>query len=168
MAETFVIRTATPDDLDQIDALLGRSYPVLLKEAYPPSLMVMAVPLISKAQPRLLASGTYFVVTDEDQIIGAGGWTRALPGGAGKGTAGVGNIRHVVTDHRRVRQGIGRRLMTHIDETARVAGIELLNCMSTLMAEPFYASVGFKTLGPITVNLQRGIEFPAIHMQKRL
>lgn len=168
MPDTFVIRPATLADLGRIDALLGRSYPALLKEAYPPSVLVTAIPLISKANPRLLASGTYFVVTDGDEIVGAGGWTRALPGGAGPGAVGVGNVRHVVTDHRRVRQGIGRRLMAHIFASARNAGIGRLDCFSTSLAEPFYASVGFETIGPVSVTLRQGIELPAVHMQRAL
>ena len=73
MGDILTVRSARASDLSEIDALLGRSYPVLLKGHYPPSVMVTAVPVISKAQPRLLASGTYFVVLDEDdRIVGAG------------------------------------------------------------------------------------------------
>ncbi|MGR3514214.1 MAG: GNAT family N-acetyltransferase [Paracoccaceae bacterium] len=168
MATTLVTRKARPDDLAEIDTLLGRSYPALLKNSYPPSLLVTAIPLISKAQPGLLASGTYFVVTDDDAIVGAGGWTRAKPGGASGPTSGVAHIRHVVTDHRRTRQGIGQRLMAHIFQTAKADGITWLECYSTTMAEPFYASVGFETIGPITIPLRPGIDFPAVHMRRVL
>jgi len=165
MNPTFLIRRATPADLAEIDALLGRSYPALLKGAYAPSLLVTAIPLISKAQPHLLASGTYFVVTDEKELVGAGGWTRAVPGTRDKATQSVGHIRHVVTDHRRVRQGIGRRLMEHVLGSAREAGIKTLECYSTLMAVPFYTSIGFQTLGDMSVPLRPGIDFPAVHMR---
>ena len=168
MTETLIARPATQADLAGVDALLGRSYPGLLKDAYPPSILVTAIPLISKAQPRLLASGTYFVVIDGEEIVGAGGWTRAMPGGAGPGRTGVGNIRHVATDHSRVRRGIGRKLMTRVLSSAREAGIRRMECLSTLMAEPFYAACGFETVGPITLNLRAGIDFPAIHMQRTL
>lgn len=167
MTRTLSIRRATPTDLAAVDALLGRSYPALLKRHYPPSLLVTAIPLISKAQPRLLATGTYFVVTDEDDVVGAGGWTRAVPGGL-RSRSGAGNIRHVVTDHRRVRSGIGTLLMQTIIRSAEAAGIERLDCFSTLMAEPFYAACGFETLGRITLNLRPGIDFPAIHMRRAL
>ena len=168
MTDTLIVRQATPADLSGVDALLGRSYPALLKEAYPPSLLVTAIPLISKAQPRLLASGTYFVVCDDEQIVGAGGWTRATPGFASRGQSGVGNIRHVVTDHRMVRRGIGRKLMSHVLASAAQAGVRRMDCLSTLMAEPFYAACGFKSLGPVTLNLAAGIDFPAIHMRRAI
>ena len=162
------ITIATPDDLAGIDALLGRSYPVLLKKAYPPSVLVTAIPLIARANPGLIASNSYFVVKDKDEIVGAGGWTMAAPGGGPAGAEGVGHIRHVVTDHRRVRSGIGRALMAHIFEDAEGAGMSGLHCLSTLMAVPFYAACGFRELGPVSVNLRPGIDFPAVAMARDL
>ena len=110
MAETLIhplVRVATPDDLNGVDLLLSRSYPVLLKPDYAPSTLVTALPLISRAQPALLASGSYFVAELEGEIVGAGGWTFAAPGGK-PGTRGVGHVRHVVTSHLHTRRGIGR------------------------------------------------------------
>ena len=166
MAGTLTVRTATLADQGAVDALLARSYPALLKADYAPSVLVTAVPLISRAQPRLLASGTYYVVTDEaGAILGAGGWTEAAPaGGARQG--GIGHVRHVVTDHRRTRQGIGRALMGHVLRTAAAAGVRRMECLSTLTAVPFYAAMGFRILGPTTVPLRAGIAFPAVAMAR--
>ena len=165
----LTVRTALATDFDRVDALLARSYPAILKADYAPSVLVTAIPLISKAQPRLVLSGTYFVVADaEGAIVGAGGWTRQGPPGAGGPGAGIGHVRHVVVDHRRLREGVGRRLMEHIFRTARAAGIEQLECFSTLTAVPFYAACGFSTLGPMTVELRAGIDLPAVHMRRFL
>jgi hypothetical protein len=48
----FQIRATTKRDIAAVDALLARAYPRLLKGDYPPSTLVMAVPLISRAQSR--------------------------------------------------------------------------------------------------------------------
>ncbi|MEM7752360.1 MAG: GNAT family N-acetyltransferase [Pseudomonadota bacterium] len=168
MRTTFDVRPATLADLSAVDALLGRSYPALLKTAYPPSILVTAIPLISKANPRLLASGTYFVVTDGDAVIGAGGWTREQPGRGGAARSRIGHIRHVVTDHRRVREGVGKSLMLKVFQTAHAGGVEVLECLSTRVAVPFYDAMGFETVGPTSIALRQGIEFPAIHMRKSL
>jgi GNAT superfamily N-acetyltransferase len=167
---SFVVRVAVSADTARVDALLRRAYPRLLKADYPPSVMVLAIPLISRAQPGLVACGTYFVVEDEDAgIIGAGGWTRARPGGgAEKSDARTGNVRHVVTDDRQVRRGVGRSLMTHIFQSAQIAGIGWLDCMSTRTAVPFYTAMGFKDLGPIVISLGPGIAFPAVAMRRSL
>ena len=138
----MTLRVAERRDLAAIDAMLGASYPILLKPDYPASILVTAVPLISKANPALVASGTYFVVLLDEQVVGAGGWTAAAPPGF-RGATGVGHIRHVVTDHRFVRRGIAARLMTEVFETAKRAGIQRLECLSTRTAVPFYVACGF-------------------------
>jgi hypothetical protein len=60
---------------------LARAYPRLLKADYPPSALVLALPLISRAQPQLVTCGTYYLVQDGDDLLGAGGWTANPPGG---------------------------------------------------------------------------------------
>ena len=168
-SESLRVRPAGPSDITEIDALLARSYPVLLKADYAPSVLVTTIPLISKAQPRLVTSGTYFVVVDfKDAVVGAGGWTRSGPPGFASGPGQIGHVRHVVSDHRRLHEGIGRRLMEHVFLTARAAGVTQLECFSTLTAVPFYAALGFSELGPMTVQLRAGIDFPAVHMRRLL
>ncbi len=163
----FEIRATTKSDISAVDALLARSYPILLKPDYLPSVLVTALPLISKAQPGLVTCGTYFGVFDGDALVGAGGWTRAAPGGARRAST-LGHIRHVVTDHTRVRSGIGRALMEHIVQDAKATGVTQMACQSTLTAEPYYAAMGFMRLRPISVPLRPGIEFPAIAMQRQV
>lgn len=155
----FDIRPTTLADLADVDALLARSYPRLLKSDYPPSVLVTALPLISRAQPALLASGTYYLAqTREGDVIGAGGWT------PDRQIATKGHIRHVVTDDRRLRQGVGRALITHALKSAAARNVNQIECWSTRTAVPFYQSLGFVVQGPMTVPLQAGITFPSVHM----
>ena len=58
MLDTLVLRPATPDDFADVDALLARSYPALLKHDYRPSVLVTAVPVLARANPALVGSGT--------------------------------------------------------------------------------------------------------------
>jgi N-acetylglutamate synthase-like GNAT family acetyltransferase len=164
---TLTIRPATRADLAAVDALLAASYPALLKPDYPPSVLVTALPLIARANPRLLASGSYFVVCDAGQVVGAGGWTWAAPHG-GVCPRDMGHIRHVVTDQRQTRRGIASALMTQIISDARAGGVATLDCLSTLTAVAFYAACGFTSIGPIEVTLRPGISFPAVRMQLRI
>lgn len=169
MAEALTIRAADRNDLSAIDALLGRSYPALLRDAYPPSLRVTAIPLIARANPALIASGTYFVVTDAGgTVLAAGGWTASGPGAGWRGRPATGHVRHVATDRARVRQGIGRALMGYVVDSARGAGMTRLECLSTLMAVPFYAACGFDEVGTLSVTLRPGIDFPVVLMQRSL
>jgi len=158
----FTLRPATPADTAAVDALLQRTYPRLLKADYPPSVLVAAIPAMTRARPQLMSCGTYYLAVEDGQVLGAGGWT------PDRKRAGWGDIRHVVTDDRQLRRGIGRAIMEHSFETARAAGITQMECWATLTAEPFYASVGFERIGPMTVQLQGAIDFPAIRMQRAL
>ena len=122
-----------------------------------------ASPLISRAQPALLTSGTYYLVeTDGGRLLGAGGWSRD------RQARERGHIRHVVTDFTATRRGVGRLLLSHVLTEARAAGIQEMECWSTFTAEPFYRAMGFETQGSIDVPLQPGITFPAIRMKQRL
>jgi GNAT superfamily N-acetyltransferase len=164
---TLTLRRTTPADLAALDLLFSRSYPALLRGDYPPSTMVTAVPLLARANPRLLASGSYYCAERDGRILGAGGWTWIGPQG-GASPMHMAHVRHVVTDHQHARQGIGRALMTHVIAAARAAGARLLDCQSTLTAVPFYASLGFREVGPVLITLRPGIEFPAMRMQRLL
>jgi len=165
----ITIKVADRSDLADIDALLARSYPALLKADYPPSLLVTAIPLISRVNPKLVASGRYFVVRDgEGEAVGAGGWSRSNPNTGQAGAPSTGHVRHVVTHHERTRHGIGRALMGRIFDDARAAGILRLDCFSTLTAVPFYSACGFSADQSLTIELRPGIEFPAVLMHRSL
>ena len=164
---TITIRLSRPSDFAAVDALLSRSFPSLVKADYPPSVVVTALPILSRANPALLASGTYHVAEDADgAILGVGGWTRAGPRGGRR--PGVGHVRHFATHRDWTRRGIGSSVMDRAIEQARGAGIRVLDCMSTRTAVPFYATFGFQTVGPVEVSLRPGITFPAIRMIRRL
>jgi len=123
-----------------------------------------ALPLICRAQPHLVTCGSYFLACDGDVLVAAGGWTAHAPQGRAGGPAHIGHIRHVVTDHRRVRQGLGRRLLAHAMADARSKNIRVLHCHATLTAEPFYTALGFRKVAQIDVRLRPGVLFPAVHM----
>lgn len=74
------LRTADPSDALAVTALLERAYPTLMAAFYDADVLAVALPAMSKANPALLASRTYYVVEDGEQIIGCGGWTAEKPG----------------------------------------------------------------------------------------
>ncbi|MEM9870683.1 MAG: GNAT family N-acetyltransferase [Pseudomonadota bacterium] len=158
----MMIRATTKADLAAVDMLLARTYPKLLKADYPPSVLVTALPIIARAQPRLVTCGTYYVVEEDGVVLGAGGWTRD------RADATLGHIRHVVTDDRALRRGVGRALMAHCFDVARAAGITRMECWATLTAEKFYQACGFETVGPMDVTLEGGISFPSLRMVRML
>ncbi len=161
MAATITIRKAVRGDLTAIDAVLSRAFPALLKEAYPPSVMVTAVPLLSRANPRLVNSGRYLVAEEDGQVVGAGGWSATR-------RHKTAEVRHLASDPRRVRHGIGSALLAHLTASARAAGMREFVCFSTRNAVCFYAACGFEIDGPVEIDLRPGIVFPAVRMHRAL
>ena len=76
----IVVRVATSDDLDLLSGLIAASYATLDDGSYDRGNLAAAMPAISKANPKLLASGTYFVAEIDGEPAGCGGWTVDKPG----------------------------------------------------------------------------------------
>jgi GNAT superfamily N-acetyltransferase len=167
MDRTLTLRRTTSADLAAVDELLAASYPRLLAPDYPPSILVMALPIISRARPELLTSGRYFIVLDGTQVLGAGGWSSLAPMQGGDAPA-TGHVRHVVTDHLHLRRGIARALLVHVMADAQAAGMTRMDCLSTRTAVPFYTTMGFGRVRDVRVPLRPGINFPAVQMQMTL
>ena len=152
----FSLRVANIDDAPAVSALLEASYTGQLAVGYAPEVLVRALPLMTKANPRLLKSGTYYVAEADDQLVGCGGWSKEAPG-THEITEGMGHIRHVATHPGWLRRGIGRALLLRCFREATLAGISTLECHSTLVAVDFYAAAGFKVIGQKTIDLTSDI-----------
>ena len=81
MTALLTLRLLTAADIAALDVLPARSYPRMLAPDYPASVHVLAIPLISRARPELLACGSCWLDLDpQGDILGAGGWTQGAPG----------------------------------------------------------------------------------------
>ncbi|MEO3384806.1 GNAT family N-acetyltransferase [Mesorhizobium sp. CAU 1741] len=162
-----MIRVATPGDLDPLERLIAASYAMLDDGSYDPQVLGKAMPAIARANPALLASGSYFVAEIDGEAAGCGGWTRQKPG-SGDIIDGVAHIRHFATHPAHLRKGVARALLDHCLNEAAAAGIMLMKSQSTLPAEPFYASAGFRRIRPIEVETAKGVFIPAVEMERVL
>ena len=161
------IRPSTPEDFSAVEALLGRSYPALMAAAYEESVLARALPRMTKANPELLASGTFYLAEEEGEVVGCGGWTFAEPG-SGRLVDGLAHLRHFAVDPARARSGIGRLIF---DECARIAAerqARRLQAFSGLNAEPFYASMGLKRLDIVHVPMGDGVVLPVVLMERAI
>jgi GNAT superfamily N-acetyltransferase len=160
--DEITIRAATPGDEAMLSDLLAASYAQLA--GYDPHGLANAMPLMAQANPKLLASGTYYIAEIGGVAAGCGGWSVEKPG-SGEVVEGVGHIRHFGTHPAFLRRGVAKQLLQHcIDEATRL-GMRMLMSQSTLPAEVFYATAGFRRLGIIDVEMGPGIVLPAIEMR---
>lgn len=161
------LRVATPDDHAAASALFSRSYPALMAQAYPADLLALALPIITKANDALLASGRYAVIeSGGGTLVACGGWSRERPG-SGEVTPGLAHIRHFATDPAWVGQGLGRRLYDWCTETARAEGMTSFECHSSLNAENFYRALGFERRRMFNIDLDT-CQVPAILMTREI
>lgn len=165
--DDVVLRVSVPADEAAVTALLRACYPPLLAMHYDAALLAQALPAMTKANPRLLAAGTYYVAQlASGALVGCGGWTADRPG-SGEEVEGLGHIRHFATHPKFTRRRIGTQLLKRCFADARIDGRHGLECYSTLGAQDFYASAGFEFVERVDVDLPGNVRFPAVLMKCR-
>lgn len=162
-----IIRRATPSDHDALNSLIGAAYATLDDGRYDREALAAAMPLMSRPNPQLLACGTYFVAELDGEPAACGGWTREKPG-TGEVEEGVAHIRHFAADPRFARRGAASALLRHCLGQAHAAKIERMMSQSTLLAEPFYASAGFRRLKIVEAEMGEGVALPVVLMERAL
>jgi N-acetylglutamate synthase-like GNAT family acetyltransferase len=161
----YSIRIATPGDASAVEALLQVCYPLLMERAYDARVLAQALSVMTKANPKLLSSGTYYVAgTIDGSIIGCGGWTPGRPD-TGRIEKHVGHLRHFGTHPAWIKRGIGKAIYQRCEVSAGAAGIRTFDVYSSLNAEPFYQALGFRPLRHLSLELSPGIVLPAVLMR---
>lgn len=164
----FEIDVASPRDAAAVDALLATSYPLLMSPGYDAAILAAALPYMTRSNPTLLSSGTYYLATSATgNVVGAGGWTRERPG-SGEVVPELGHIRHFATHPDWVGRGVGRAIFGRCVEAARAAGIKRFECSASLNAEGFYAALGFNRTRYIEVPMGPVTTFPGALMMRSL
>jgi N-acetylglutamate synthase-like GNAT family acetyltransferase len=168
MSSDFVIRAATLEDEPAVNALLEASYPILMQEEYDQHLLSAALPAMTRANPELLRSRTYYVAeTRSRKVVGCGGWTRERPG-TGDVEDGLGHIRHFASHPDWIGRGIGRLIYEACERQARSGSVTRFECCSSLNAEGFYARLGFETVRRIEIELGPHLTLPSILMRRSI
>lgn len=158
------IRQTTAQDAPRIDALLGRSYPVMMATAYDEHTLSVALPLMTTAKPDLLASGTFYLVEEAGDVLGCGGWTFGEPG-SGRTSEGLAHLRHFAVDPTHARRGVGRLIFEECTRTASRQGAIRFQAFSSLNAESFYAGMGLKRLDIVRIPMREDVAFPVVLME---
>src|SRR5262249_42867309 len=99
-----VLRVATPEDAQRVDALIKESAAAIFPRYYDQRATASAVRHVAEVDPMLLADGTYFVVETDGDLVACGGWSRRdrLYAGSG-GAAGDSRLLDPLTEPARVR-----------------------------------------------------------------
>jgi putative acetyltransferase len=66
------------------------------------------------------------------------------------------------------RCGVGTALVSEMERIARDRGLQELELIASVNAEPFYAALGYQATGPTRHHLRGGISMDAVKMTKQL
>lgn len=164
----YEIRVATAADVAAVETLLRASYPPLMAASYDEESLAPALELMTRSNPSLLVSGTYYVAEPPTgPLAGCGGWTRERPG-TGAIEPHLGHIRHFAVHPSWTRRGVGRAIYALCERTARAAGVTAFECYSSLNAESFYRALKFERMREMKLTLKAGVVLPAILMRREL
>ena len=168
MAGDYVIRVATPNDAERVRRLLEASYPPLMASAYDERMLAPALKVMTKPNPSLLASGTFYLAESSDHgVVGCGGWTHERPGTT-LAEPRLAHIRHFATDPSWTRRGIGRAIFDRCESAARLVGVHAFECYSSLNAERFYSALWFRRVRELTLELTPDVALPCVVMLREL
>ena len=168
VADAFQIRIAGQQDAARLSLLLEACFPALMAASYDRATLNLVLPLMTRPNPGLLASGTYYVAALEtEQIVGCGGWTPERPG-RGDVAPGLAHIRHFGTHPDWIGRGVGRAILATCEAQARRCGIRRLECFASLNAVGFYAASGFRSLRRVEVAMRPEIMLSCEWMAKAI
>ena len=127
---------------------------------------------------QLIEDGTYFVVEEDDEIAGCGGWSRRATLYGGDHTPGrepapltpgvdAARIRAMYTAPEFLRRGVGRMILGLCEDAARAAGYDRAELVATLGGEPLYRAAGYREIERFEDD-RGGAPVPLVRMGKRL
>src|SRR5688572_15762563 len=178
------LRLATRADIPALTPLIERSARTLCSRAYNEQQMRSWMAHAFFVDETLIDDGTYCVAEVEDQIVGAGGWSRRkrlFQGEAGAGAnAGAGEdvfatppadparLRMFFIDPDWTRRGIGRRIVEFCEAQAIAAEFRHFELMATLTGEPLYSACGYLVVERVELRLRDGVMVEGVRMTKAI
>jgi GNAT superfamily N-acetyltransferase len=178
MRMAFSHRLATDADLPALRAVMDAAIRQLLpqflsREKVEASFAVMGL------DTQLIADGTYFVLEEDGQIAGCGGWSRRATLFGGNHTAGrdarlldpateAARVRAMYTNPAFTRRGVGRQIIELCETAARAEGFGRTELGATAGGAPLYVACGYKEIERLEVPTPSGVTVPITRMGKTL
>jgi GNAT superfamily N-acetyltransferase len=175
----FTHALATEEDLPRLRALMTRAIEELQRSFLTPE-QVTASHQIMGLDTQLVKDRTYFMILDQGELVGCGGWSwratlfggddsivarEPLPLDPAKDAA---KIRAMYVDPAHARRGIGKLIMALCEDAARTAGFGKVELMATLAGRPLYAACGYAEIEAVAATSREGVTVPIIRMGKPL
>lgn len=174
----FETRLADCGDRPGIDQLMELAIRQL-QEAFLEPRQIEASFDIMGLDIQLIEDGTYYVIEEQGDLIGCGGWSRraTLYGGShsvGRDatlldpTRDAARIRAMYTHPAHARRGVGRLILEACEAAARAEGFGRAELVATLSGEPLYRACGYRLIEETQADTRSGIAIPVRRMGKDL
>jgi GNAT superfamily N-acetyltransferase len=177
--EKWPLRLATEEDIPILEALIPQSVRALQVPYYSSEQMDAALGPIFGVDRQLIQDGTYFIVEQNGEIIGSGGWShrRSLYGSDRdrlikdpelNPERDAARIRAFFVHPQWARRGIGRSIMVACEQAILAAGFHRVEIVATLAGEPLYASFGYSVTERYEIPMLGELTLPVVRMTKNL
>ena len=175
---SLILRLAAPEDLPALRDLMSAAIGELLKPFLPPDAVAASFDIMG-LDSQLVADGAYFVVEDDDQLAGCGGWSRRATLFGGDHSAGrdaalldpsrdAARVRAMYTHPDHVRRGVGRMILQACERAAAGEGFSRCELAATLAGEPLYRACGYVEIERFSAPTSSGVDVPLVRMGKAL
>ena len=172
-----LLRKATTADIPAIEKLIDASVRGLQAKDYTPEQIDAALRTVFTVDSQLISDGTYFVVEQDGEMIGCGGWSqrKTLCGGDHHAVRedvlmdplqDAAKIRAIFVHPQSARNGVGTVLLKAAEDAAVAAGFRRLEMGATLTGVPVYLRRGYREVEAMTVPLEKGITLSVVRMEK--
>lgn len=178
MTETFPHRLARMSDLKTLKTIMEASISSLQNPFLKPE-QVLASAEVMGLDTQLIEDKTYFVILEDKEIIGCGGWSRRATLFGGNHSTGrddallnpetdATRVRAMYTHPNWTRRGIGRMVLDLCEGAARTEGFRRVELASTLSGQPLYTAAGYNVVEFFSAKTSNNIDIPLVKMTKDL
>ncbi|MDB6123521.1 MAG: GCN5-related N-acetyltransferase [Pedosphaera sp.] len=175
----WTLRLATESDIPALEELIPLSVRALQAPHYSPAQMEAALGPVFGIDRQLIADGTYFVVEQQGQLIGCGGWSKrkSLFGSDASHDHDdsqldpkhdSARIRAFFVHPLWARRGIGSTILVACETAILSASFQSAELVATLAGEPLYASFNYIVVERYEIQLPNGLSLPGVRMTKSL
>jgi N-acetylglutamate synthase-like GNAT family acetyltransferase len=173
----YTLRKANATDIPAIERLIDASVRGLQAQDYTPEQIDAALRTVFTVDTQLIEDETYFVVDQDGETIGCGGWSqrKTLCGGDHHSvrdnvlmdpSQDAAKIRAIFVAPQWARRGVGSILLKEAENAARAAGFRRFEMGATHTGVPVYLRRGYREIETMTVRLEKGVTLPVVRMEK--
>jgi GNAT superfamily N-acetyltransferase len=175
----WTLRLAREDDIPALEKLIPLSARGLRASHYSVAQVDAALGSVFGVDRQLIRDGTYFVVEEDGELIGCGGWSkRKTLFGSDHQTNRDDAELDPAQDPARIRaffvypdyarRGIGRAILDECEKAIRAAKFKSIELAATLPGVPFYAACGYAAGECSDVPMGNDLSLPIVRMTKNL